>query len=380
MKSKLILILIPLLAFFITVLPGTLKARATEETNHQEIFRAEIISVLGTYNQESPLTGETETKQNLKSMLLDGPDAGQTIDLDYTVPKNTPPLSSGQLVLITKVGLSDQDSGNGYQILEISRDRPLLILFGLFAALAILVAGLHGITALLSMFYSFFIIFKFLLPQILGGSDPVFTALLAAFLIAPVTFYLSHGFNKKSHTAIAGTLVALTITGILAVAFVNLAGLSGLASEEAYFVRVQNAALNIRGLLLAGIIIGALGILDDITVSQASVVFALKKANQNLKFSSLFTRAMVVGRDHIASLVNTLILVYTGASLPLLLLFIDSNYSFITLISFEIVAEEIVRTLVASIGLIIAVPITTLVAALLASKPIPSNNPKTSSF
>jgi len=165
-----------------------------------------------------------------------------------------------------------------------------------------------------------------------------------------------------------GTLIALIITGILANIFVEAAKLTGFASEEAGFLQVaKGGAINMKGLLLAGIIIGLLGILDDVTVSQAAIVFQLKEANNRLKFNQLYQRAMRVGQDHIASMINTLILVYAGASLPLLLLFIDSPRPFLEVVNYEIIADEVVRTLVGSIGLILAVPLTTLIASLAVS-------------
>ena len=151
--------------------------------------------------------------------------------------------------------------------------------------------------------------------------------------------------------------------------FVEAAKLTGFASEEAGFLQVaKQGAMNMKGLLLAGIIIGVLGVLDDITISQSAIVFQLKEANEKLKFNELYKRAMNVGQDHISSMVNTLVLVYTGAALPLLLLFIDNPHPFSEIVNYEIIADEIVRTLVGSIGLILAVPITTVIASLVAEK------------
>jgi len=187
--------------------------------------------------------------------------------------------------------------------------------------------------------------------------------------IIPITFYLSHGFNKKTTVAVGGTVIALIITGILAGIFVEAAKLTGFASEEAGFLQVAKQGLvNIKGLLLAGIIIGVLGVLDDVTVSQSAIVFQLKQANAKIKAGELYKRAMDVGKDHISSMVNTLVLVYTGAALPLLLLFIDNPHPFSEVVNYEIIADEIVRTLVGSIGLVLAVPITTLIASLTAEK------------
>src|SRR3990167_9390460 len=211
---------------------------------------------------------------------------------------------------------------------------------------------------------SFFVIFTFVLPQILSGKDPIFIAITASLFIIPISFYLSHGLNRKTTAAVIGTIIALVVTGILANVFVDAARLTGFASEEAAFLQQAKPDLiNIRGLLLAGIIIGVLGILDDITVSQAAIVSQLKSTSTKIPFWELLNRSMDIGRDHIASMVNTLVLVYTGAAMPLLLLFSNNPQPFSELINYEIIAEEIVRTLVASIGLVLAVPITTLLAA-----------------
>jgi uncharacterized membrane protein len=190
-------------------------------------------------------------------------------------------------------------------------------------------------------------------------------------LIIPATFYPSHGLNRKTSIAILSTICALLITGFLANFFLDFAKLSGLSSEEAGFLQTMNPEVftNMRGLLLAGIIIGVLGVLDDVTVSQASIVWQLKIANPQFTKVELYKRAMEVGRDHISSMVNTLVLVYAGASLPLLLLFNDAAKPFAEIINYEILADEIVRTLVGSIGLILVVPISTFLAAIFVGKP-----------
>jgi len=218
------------------------------------------------------------------------------------------------------------------------------------------------------MAISFLIIFSFILPQIVSGANPVEIAILGSLVIIPVSFFLSHGFNRKTFVAIVGTLIALVITGILSNIFVDTAHLTGFASEEAGFLQViKQGTINMKGLLLAGIIIGVLGVLDDITISQSSIVFQLKETNSRLTMDELYKRAMDVGQDHISSMVNTLILVYTGAALPLLLLFINNPHPFSEIINYEIIADEIVRTLVGSIGLVLSVPITTFVATMIAS-------------
>lgn len=259
-------------------------------------------------------------------------------------------------------------AGKRYFISDYVRRDSLLILFILFVVTVILVAKKRGVASLLAMLVSFTVIFGYILPNLASGQDPISVAVAGSLVIVPVTFLISHGFNRKTMVAIVATFLSLMITGVLAVLFVDLARLTGFSSDEAAFLHLaEKGTLQIKGLLLAGIIIGVLGVLDDVTISQSAIVFQLKKTNPNLNFSQLFKRTMEVGHDHISSMVNTLVLVYAGASLPLLLLFINNPQPLAQVINYEMIAEEIVRTLVASIGLVISVPITTLLASYTAS-------------
>lgn len=256
--------------------------------------------------------------------------------------------------------------GGDENILIISdklRTPSLISLATLFVIVIILVSGMNGVRSLLGLAFSFMVIFSFVLPQIVAGSNPIIVALLSSILILMVSYFLSHGINSKSIIAVLGTFAALVVTGILASIYGAATGLTGFGSEEAGFLLETLPKESFYKLLLAGIIIGSLGVLDDITISQASIVEELKRANHRLGFSELFASAMRIGHDHIASLVNTLVLVYAGSSLPLLLLFISSQTGYIELLNYEALTEEIVRTLVASIGLVTAVPLTTLIAS-----------------
>lgn len=250
-----------------------------------------------------------------------------------------------------------------YSVTDKVRTGALIKLFIVFLATILLVSGTAGMRSILGLAFSFTIIFKFVLPQILLGSNPVTVALMASVLILSVSYYLTHGINHKSTIAIMGTLGALCVTGVLASVFASSASLSGFGSEEASFLLDKLPMESFYSLLLAGIIIGSLGVLDDITISQASIVQELSQANHKLGIRDLYIRAMRIGHDHISSLVNTLVLVYAGSALPLLLLFLTSESSFAQLLNYEAMAEEIVRTLVGSIGLVSAVPLTTLIAA-----------------
>lgn len=281
-------------------------------------------------------------------------------ELERLATDTTAQYGPGSKVILTKETFGDQVN---YFIVDHVRTPALAFIFIAFVALVIWISGMHGIRSLVGLASSFVVIFLFILPNIQRGYDPILVAIGGAIFIMLVTFYLSHGFSKKTTISLIGTFLSLVITGVLSIAFVNLAKLTGYATEETIFLQLsQGSSFNARGLLLAGIIIGTLGVLDDITLSQTSIVQELIRTNPKLTTKKLFMKAMNVGKDHIASLVNTLILVYTGGSLPLLLLFLDARVSAADLINFEIIAEEVVRTLVGSMGLVLAVPITTFIA------------------
>ncbi len=257
--------------------------------------------------------------------------------------------------------------GTEYFVSQYVRTNSLLILLAIFIGAVILIAKKRGVSSLIGMLASFVVIFGYILPNLASGQNPINVAISGSLVIIPITFFLSHGFNRKTVVAIVATSFSLIITGLLALLFVNLTRLSGFSSDEAAFLQIGNQGnIQMEGLLLAGIIIGVLGVLDDVTVSQAAIVFQLKKTDPSLGFGELVKKTMEVGHDHISSMVNTLILVYTGASLPLLLLFIKSPQPFSQVVNYELIAEEIVRTLVSSIGLVISVPITTFLATYVA--------------
>jgi uncharacterized membrane protein len=253
-----------------------------------------------------------------------------------------------------------------YGFADFERRRPLLLLLGIFAALVIITGRWQGVRALAGLAASLLVIVFFVVPAILAGESPAGVALVGSLAVMFATIPLAHGLGPKTLAACLGTAVALLLTLWLADVFTEMAHLSGISSEEAVFLRANNENLSLQGLLLAGMVIAALGVLDDLTVSQASTVMALRRANRSLRFRALFTEALSVGHDHIAATVNTLVLAYAGASLPILLVFGLADTPFTDAANFESVAEAIVATLVGSIGLIAAVPVTTALAALLA--------------
>ncbi len=290
-------------------------------------------------------------------------------EITITIDKATNPkewnFKIGNKVVLQQFG--DPETPE-YVITDFYRANTVVGIFVVFILATILVGRKYGILSLVGMYLTFMAIFKILLPALLAGKSPVVTTLAVTMGLVPVTFYLSHGINKKTHVAIISTLITLLGTVILTALTLRWAHITGYATDEAMFLKIARENTDMAGILLAGIIIGFLGILDDVTISQASVVTQLKHANPNLDAVALYKKGMEVGRDHIASMVNTLILVYAGASMPLLLMFLDKSKTFMELINLEMVADEVLRMLLGSIGLIVAVPLATFITAIVAEE------------
>lgn len=294
--------------------------------------------------------------------ITSGPEAGEqgvflVRDTDFGIPE----LAAGDRVVLLDVPTSPPPFRYTYS--DLQRSMPMWWLLGLFAAAVIAIGRWQGVRALAGLAASGLILVMFVVPALIRDESAVLVALTGTIAIAYLALYLAHGFRRTTTVALAGTLASLAFITALALLVAEVAQLSGLADEEAQALRVTASALDLRGLLIAGIVVGALGVLDDVTVTQVSAVAALKRANPDLARIELYRAAMRVGRDHVASTVNTLVLAYAGASLPLVLLFSQGARSTGRILTSELVAVEVVRMLVGSIGLILAVPITTALAA-----------------
>jgi uncharacterized membrane protein len=295
-----------------------------------------------------------------------GPDSGSTQALQLGLAgEAVADLTVGDEIRVLRAAAPDTGQVT-YSFADFERRSTLVWLALAFALVVIVFARLRGALSLLGLGLSLAIIIGFIVPAILSGESPFAVAVAGALAVMLVTIPLAHGIGAKSLAAMLGTAVSLILTAGLAVAVTELAHLTGLSSEEAILLDVSGADISLQGLLVAGMVIGALGVLDDVTVSQASTVFALRAANTALGFRELCGRAMTVGRDHVSATVNTLVLAYAGSALPVLLVFGASDVSLGAAANVELVSREIVATLVGSIGLIAAVPITTALAAWLA--------------
>ena len=291
--------------------------------------------------------------------LIDEP-VGDIAILEFPDQVGQPDLLEGDVVYLAVVplegGLVD------YQYADRDRSGLLVALTLVFAAAVIGLGRMRGLAALAGLVLSIGILLWFILPAIIAGEDAVLIALVGGGAIAMVSLYLAHGYNPLTHVAALGAFSALALTTALSWLTVEVANFSGLVSEEAFFL-LSIPDLDLSGLLLAGIVLGAIGALDDVTVTQASAVWEVHGANPTLRSGELFESGLRVGRDHIVSTVNTLLLAYAGASLPLLIFFTLANQSLGFIAGSEVVALEIVRTLVGSIGLVAAVPVTTWLSA-----------------
>lgn len=347
--------------FFQTPLPEAMGSPLGAGT-----VRARVTSIIeeGTID----LGGTVQTYQLLRVEILEGEYAGIPMEIDYGKRQLHPEgirFDVGDKILVA-VSVGPDGMVNAY-FADYVRT-PMIGWLAVAFALAIIVTGKwKGVRSLLAMAFSLFVIIQYIIPHILVGEDPVRVSIIGAAILLTATLYLTYGWTLKTHASVLGMIVVLVLTGTLAWFAILLTRLSGTASEEAYFlIQMSSVTINLRGLLLGGMIIGALGVLDDLVTTQSSAVFELHATDETLGFRELVSRAMRIGQDHVAATVNTLVLAYAGASLPSLLMFSLNRGDYSILLNFEFIAEEVVRTLVGSLGLIAAVPITTAIAAALA--------------
>lgn len=348
----------------------SLAQTTTSPASSQKFYRAritEIVSESQISNQQDNQVAKTFYTQVLK---VKREDTHQTLQIN--AGNEFQPLSENQRYQVgTEVIISQQQitqDQTEWVITDTYRLNGMIWLALGFFALVLFISHKQGAFSIVGMFLSLAVLMFFIVPQIIAGQNPVLISLVGSGAVAVITIYLCHGFRTESHVALVSMFLTLTAVGLLSYVSVHLIHLAGLGNEDAMYLQFGSTAkVNLQGLLLGGIMIGALGVLDDITLAQVGIVDQLKAAKPHIAFAELYTRSLIVGRDHVASLVNTLVLAYAAGSLPLFLLF--STYTaqpaWVTLNS-EVIAEEVVRTLTGSIGLVLAVPLTTLIACFFA--------------
>ena len=325
---------------------------------NSEIFRAKVIEILeerefnGQKQQNLKLRGLSGDFKN-KEFVFEGIDDIQ-VDLiqEYKV-------SDKVIVSVNK----DLEGNDIFYIIDCVRNDAIYLLVFLFCLLILLIAKWKGLRALISLFITFFIILQLILPGILKGYNPILISIGGGFLILFFVIYITEGINKKSHLSVLSILISLFITGLLAIIFSNLMKLSGLSEDSIYLVNLLGRSINFKGLLLASVIIGSLGVLDDMVITQVSTVLEIKKASPNLRHKDIFKKAYRVGVSHISSMTNTLFLAYAGSSLTILLLFSIGGMNFSDVLNNHLIATEIFRSFIGAIGIALAMPISTFLAA-----------------
>ncbi|GGT21552.1 YibE/F family protein [Streptomyces purpureus] len=335
-----------------------------------------------------PPTGDTSTPEGREAVnaqqgtcaratveVTTGPDKGRTFT-EIVQPDAPRQLEEGQGVVVAYAPDAPRDLQ--YSVTDVDRGIPMAVLAAIFALAVVVVGRMRGVMALIALAVSFLVLTFFILPAILQGSNPLVVAVVGASAIMLIALYMCHGLSARTSVAVLGTLISLLLIGLLGSLFIGWASLTGNTDDYTGLIHGLYPDIDMSGLLLAGVIIGSLGVLDDVTVTQTSAVWELHQADPSMGPRALYRAAIRIGRDHIASVVNTLVLAYAGAALPLLLLFSIAQSSVGTVANSELVAQEIVRTLVGSIGLVASVPVTTALAALVVSADRPGSQPRTS--
>lgn len=353
---------------FFLFLTSPLKATAQQPSSAQDTYmKGQIVAIV---DEGEQIVGNVKYLfQTVRVKLVDGSEKGKEIIIDhgksYSI-NDLQKVTKNEEVVIVKTTLLNNKTryviADRYRLPQI-----YAFLLGFFVFL-LAITRLKGIGAIIGLLLSIFIIFRFIVPQILAGGDPLLVSITGSFLIMFATIFLAHGFSKQTASAVAATTISLGLTGILAVLSVSFTKLTGLGDEYAYALQFGHSTINVQGLLLGSIIIGALGVLDDVTTTQAATMFELMKTNKNLSFGHLFRKGMNIGREHIVSLVNTLVLAYAGVSLGIFILLTlnPTQQPYWVILNSEAISQEVIRTLVGSMGIMLAVPITTLFAGWIA--------------
>jgi uncharacterized membrane protein len=363
---NIVLVLI-FVAFLIISFLRIQELKALHHDNNEEVtFTATVISI------EKEDKSQFDNREYLTQFLKIKIDTGEFKNREVVVNTELQPQYKETLYKVSDtvlIGYLDTGVGTeNFYIIGYSRTTPLFALVILFIGAALLVARKKGLYSLIGMGMSITLLVLFILPAIAQGANPLITSLIGAGSLIPILFYVSHGINKKTTSAVIGTAITFCITAVIAYVVVNWANLYGIFEEVETLLYIHDGNFDAQGILLAGVLLGILGVIDDVSITQASIVEELTNTNKKISRRELIAKAMNVGRDHIGSVINTLILVYVGSALSQMLLFSQFPRSFEVWINSEAVAIPIVVSLVGSLGLILAVPITTIIAAWIVPK------------
>lgn len=367
LRASLVLLALGVVAGMVWLWPGGDVDSSAPESRLPDTERAEVVSTKAVECQVPSADECLEATVRLET----GPDRGDRVAFIVGDASDDARVEVGDVIRVVKSDVPEGGQIGGvevppYGFNDFERRAPTLWLVALFVLIVVLAGRFHGIRALGGLAASLGVVVWFIVPALVQGDHPLVVATIGALAVMLLTIPLSHGVGPVTIAATLGTTCSLLLTLALAYTFTQLSHLTGYSGDSVAYLAAYLDNLSVQGLLLAGVVISALGVLDDVTVSQASTVMALRRANATMRTRALYREALVVGRDHIAATVNTLVLAYVGASLPILLVFAIGDISASEAFNSEAVASQVVATLVGSIGLIAAVPITTGLAALLA--------------
>jgi uncharacterized membrane protein len=354
MKTKVLSIFITILA-----LSPTFSVAQEVQNDFQGTFRGKVVEIVSKEEKNIPGTDAKHIYQVIRADVLNGPKEGEVIQIenDYLELKKGQKFYFNYNVYV--------DGSETYTVTNVDRRSGLIFLVFVFILAVLFFGGWQGLRSLLALAGSFLAIFYVLMPGLVNGWNPLISSSLVASTVLFVAIFFTHGFNRESLVAYAGTMIAVLFTGFFATLAVYITSLTGITADEAVYLNFNTSGtLDFTGLLLGAIIIGVLGVLDDIAVTQAAVVSELYDSNPNISKIEVYRRSIRIGREHVGALVNTLVLAYTGASLPVLMYLKTSDLSFETIINLEVFSTEIVRAIVGSVGLILTVPIVTILSVI----------------
>lgn len=331
-----------------------------------------LAEVVGELNKDcvgipqNPETNQVVTCEIFKAKYKNSEEVLTEIEFEFDSTNTNYRLEQGSKVQLLRIPPNEFES-EVFLFMDVDRTQLLIIVAFIFSIITLIIGKLRGLGAIVGLISTFFVLLTFLLPSLLEGKDPLTIAVISSSGLVLLLLYIAHGISIRTSVAILGTLFGIILTAILSTVVISFGNFSGISSDDDFLLSGVTS-IRLDGLLLAGIIFASVGVLNDVTVTQASSVWEIKNSNPKLSIFELFRSGMRIGRDHIASTVYTLLFTYTGAALPTLLLIFISDRPTQFILSSEAISQEIVRTLVGSIGLVLAVPITTILAAVLAEK------------
>lgn len=364
-RTKLFAILFAVLAFLAPAITHAQGAEIIADVH--TTAKAEVLEVVSQERKQIPGTDTESIYQTIRIKVLEGAEAGKEISIENDHLK----LEEGDLFYLLKT--TSGTNGESYYSVGEPYRLPALGLFTFLFVLAVVgIGGKQGVRGLLALLGSLAIIGWLLIPGIFAGYSPLVLSTLISSLIILIGSYITHGVNKATTAAVLGMIATILLTSVLAFWAVDATHLSGFETEESVYLNFNTrGAIDFSGLLLGGIMIGLLGVLYDVAIGQSVAVDELHHAAPHLSRKTVYARAQRIGREHIGALVNTLAIAYVGVSLPLLLLFYGSESTILTILNREVFATELVRILIGSIGLVLAVPITTAISVAMIVKSSP---------